>query len=427
MPFLISHHGAYWFQIRVPNCLINRYGHFIRQNLQTNERPLAQQLAYQLASTWLSRFSIERQDVSEIPLPLALAEISYYSAQEHRPPIAETQIPSSSTSHANSSVIESMDNLLDYWRKLHPECTPSTYGQFESVVKEFKKLIKKSPNDLVRTDISKYRDHLFASGLAPATVAKKISFIGTMLQTAFDAGYIQQNVARGMRIPKKKVQSVRRRAFSADELVTIFTSSIYTGNKKFTAMGESAVWIPLLALATGARLEEISQLKTTDLLEDDTYGSLIRISDEGDKQRIKTNSSRRKVPVHTMLLNAGFKDYAKKIKQEGHEWLFPELKPNLHGKRGAEFGRWFARYLRSPKGCHILDRRVVFHSFRHTFKTLCREAQVSEEIHDALTGHVGTTVGRSYGHVPLSALADGISRIKFPIQVAQFVSKRGEK
>jgi len=128
-----------------------------------------------------------------------------------------------------------------------------------------------------------------------------------------------------------------------------------------------------------------------------------------------------------MLLNAGFKDYAKKIKQEGHEWLFPELKPNLHGKRGAEFGRWFARYLRSPKGCHILDRRVVFHSFRHTFKTLCREAQVSEEIHDALTGHVGTTVGRSYGHVPLSALADGISRIKFPIQVAQFVSKRGEK
>ena len=243
-------------------------------------------MAYQLASTWLSRFSIERQDVSEIPLPLALAEISYYSAQEHRPPIAETQIPSSSTSHANSSVIESMDNLLDYWRKLHPECSPSTYGQFESVVKEFKKLIKKSPNDLVRTDISKYRDHLFASGLAPATVAKKISFIGTMLQTAFDAGYIQQNVARGMRIPKKKVQSVRRRAFSADELVTIFTSSIYTGNKKFTAMGESAVWIPLLALATGARLEEISQLKTTDLLEDDTYGSLIRISDEGDKQRI---------------------------------------------------------------------------------------------------------------------------------------------
>jgi len=426
MPFLISHHGTYWFQIRVPNCLNNRYGRFIRQNLQTSERALAQQLAYQLASTWLSRFSIERQDAL-IETPLALADISFYSAQNHKQPIAETPKRSNPISSTDSSVTGSMDNLLAYWRKLHPECSPSTYGQFESVVKEFKKLIKKSPNDLVRTDISSYRDHLFASGLAPATVAKKISFIGTMLQTAFDAGFIQQNVARGMRIPKKKVQAMRRRAFSADELETIFSSSIYTGNKKFAVLGESAIWIPLLALMTGARLEEICQLKTTDLIEDDTYGLLIRISDEGDKQRIKTNSSRRKIPLHAILLDAGFMDYARKIRKEGNEWLFPELKPNLHGKRGAEFGRWFARYLRSPKGCHIIDRRVVFHSFRHTFKTLCREAGISEEIHDALTGHVGTTVGRNYGHVPLAALVDGVSRIKFPIQVAQFVSKRGEK
>jgi len=426
MPFLISHHGTYWFQIRVPNCLNNRYGRFIRQNLQTSERALAQQLAYQLASTWLNRFSIERQDVL-IETPLAIADISFYSDQNHTQPIAETQKRSNSISSTDSSVTGSMDNLLAYWRKLHPECSPSTYGQFASVVKEFRKLIKKAPNDLVRTDISAFRDHLFTSGLAPATVAKKISFIGTMLQTAFDAGFIQQNVARGMRIPKKKVQSVRRRAFSTDELITIFTSSIYNGNKRFSSVGEAAIWVPRLALVTGARLEEICQLKATDLTEDASYGPLMRISDEGKKQRIKTNSSRRTIPLHSMLIDAGFLGYVKKIEQKGHEWLFPELEPNLHGKRGAEFGRWFARYLRSPKGCHIIDRRVVFHSFRHTFKTLCREAGISEEIHDALTGHVGTTVGRNYGHVPLSALVDGVSRIKFPIQLAKTVTEKGEK
>lgn len=56
----------------------------------------------------------------------------------------------------------------------------------------------------------------------------------------------------------------------------------------------------------------------------------------------------------------------------------------------------------------------MFHSLRHTFKSLCRAAGVTEEVHDALTGHRGS-VGRSYGSVPTAVLVDAVERLQVPI------------
>jgi hypothetical protein len=57
----------------------------------------------------------------------------------------------------------------------------------------------------------------------------------------------------------------------------------------------------------------------------------------------------------------------------------------------------------------------VFHSFRHTFKRMCRDAGIGEELHDALTGHSGGGVGRSYGGgFGLKALAEAMRGIEVP-------------
>lgn len=288
--------------------------------------------------------------------------------------------------------------------------------RFQRVVKHAKRTIRKRPSELQRIDVAAYRDKLIASGSARATVSKKIGFISTLLQVAFDAGVLPQNVGRGLRIPKAKVATVRRRAFFPEELEKIFKSPVYREQQRYRGSGgEAAVWLPMIALATGARLEEISQLKTENIILDDKHGPLIRISDEGEGQHVKTYSSRRTIPMHPELVKAGLVEYWEDVAEADHEWLFPELEPAHDGRRGGTYGQWFARYLRSSRGCHILDRRVVFHSFRHTFKTLCREAALPEEIHDALTGHTSASVGRSYGHVPMSALVDAVSRIHFPV------------
>ncbi len=54
------------------------------------------------------------------------------------------------------------------------------------------------------------------------------------------------------------------------------------------------------------------------------------------------------------------------------------------------FGRYLTRI-------GLEDRELVFHSFRHNFKTACRFVNIPTEVHDELTGHRPMTVGGWYG------------------------------
>lgn len=429
--YLVLHHGAFWFQIRVPRALVARYGTLIRQNLQTTDIRTAQPLAYQLAAQWLTRFTLDRTEAAHpsgrSPFPdLTSSESDFLPShaqivpRRHNPVADSSQAdltPPAERSPATPDLAGSIDKLLGYWRETHPEAVASTYREFASVVKEFKKTVRKRPDEIQRTDIAAYRDRLMVAGKARATVSKRVGLISTLLQTAYDAGALPQNVARGIRIPKPKIETFSRRAFSTAELEKVFSSPVYTSGKRHLAGGgEAAAWVPMIALATGARLEEICQLQTADIIIDESHGPLMRVTDEGEGQRVKTSGSRRVIPLHRDLVKAGFLEYHEIVCESGHEWLFPALEPDHDGRRGGNLGKWFARYLRSSRGCGILDKRVVFHSFRHLFKSLCREAGISEEVHDALTGHVNGSVGRGYGHVPISVLVDAVARIEFPIR-----------
>ena len=56
--YLTTHHGSFWFQIRVPVAHQPRYSLRVRTNLQTNDPAVAKTLALRLASDWwLVRFS----------------------------------------------------------------------------------------------------------------------------------------------------------------------------------------------------------------------------------------------------------------------------------------------------------------------------------------------------------------------------------
>jgi hypothetical protein len=65
----------------------------------------------------------------------------------------------------------------------------------------------------------------------------------------------------------------------------------------------------------------------------------------------------------------------------------------------------------------IKNKAVVFHSFRHGS---ARAARVSEDLHDALTGHAGSSVERTYGsrdmvrRLGLETLADAVNKAKYP-------------
>lgn len=434
MAYLITHHGTFWFQIRVPKPLVPVYGTIIRQNLQTKDRKTAQTLAYRLASHWLERFATERPNISPDSVeaesaPTFPSSTDQVASPEPPPnptvafpePESEQPTPRIRQKHARkkpskSEITDTLDGLYEYWRQLNPGCAPSTFREVKAMVREFNRIVRKNPSNLERTDITGFRDRLLKKGSARGTVAKKVGFISTLLQTAVDGGLLPYNVARGLRVPKPKVQLQRRRAITKEELKRIFSSPVYTQGKRYRGGGgEAEVWVPILALATGARLEELCQLMVEDIVNDPEHGPLMRITDEGEQQRVKTMGSRRHVPLHSGVIAAGFLDYVAEVQEQGYDWLFPDLEPDHDGRRGGNFSKWFARYLRSPKGCNIQDQRVVFHSFRHTFKSLAREAGIPEEVHDALTGHCASSVGRGYGHVPTKVLVEAMAKLELPV------------
>ena len=259
--YLTTHHGSFWFQIRVPVAHQPRHGLRVRTNLQTNDPAVAKTLALRLAAEWLVRFSHEPEaPLDEHPLPAEIGQPPLPLVVAPPEPVAPALSRAAQAAPETSDLsphIADMLALYRYWRGLNTDRAPSTVREFERLTRTFDKFMQKTPTQLMRTDITAYRDHLLQRGDARKTVTKKLSFVSAMLQTAYDAGYLPANVARGLKVPRAKVETIKRMSFPKDSLIRIFGTRVYTERARpLAGGGEAIAWVPMLALATGARLEE---------------------------------------------------------------------------------------------------------------------------------------------------------------------------
>jgi integrase len=231
--------------------------------------------------------------------------------------------------------------------------------------------------------------------VSAAAVNKTLGAVRSLLSYAVRQGYIDANPASGVAAlaPRKREDELRR-PFTPDELRTILDAA-------WQQKRAADRWIPWLAAATGARQSELALALVSDVRQEDGIWYL-RITDAGEGRSVKTDGSRRSVPLHPVLIERGLLDYVESLDPDGR--LFPNLKVPPYSKR----------FNRMVDDLGITDPAAVFHSFRHGFKDACRAAGVSEEVHDALTGHSGRSIGRDYGKgVPLSVLAEAIGKITY--------------
>lgn len=103
-------------------------------------------------------------------------------------------------------------------------------------------------------------------------------------------------------------------------------------------------WLPLVQAFTGARLNEVTQLKVSDIAQRDGIWGLT-ITDGGKGQSLKTSSSKRWVPVHPRLLDLGLVAYRDRVAEQGHEDLWPDIPTSRDGRRSDHAGKWFWRLL----------------------------------------------------------------------------------
>ncbi|ELY2765540.1 site-specific integrase [Cronobacter malonaticus] len=203
--------------------------------------------------------------------------------------------------------------------------------------------------------------------------------------------------------------------YTRAELLTIFRSPVFTGQWKppRADFGQALYWLPLLMLYTGARREELAQMLVSDVIQDEATGIWYLSIQPGDDKSIKTGSSRRKVPLHADLLELGFLDYVRSLSATGR--LFPKLQPHPVNGYGHAVGKAWAKYLKEV--VKLTTQASPSHGFRHSFKTLCREAGIETAVSDWITGHAPVNVGGSYGSNPLRRMAEELQR--FPSIAAE--------
>ncbi|ELX1923069.1 site-specific integrase, partial [Escherichia coli] len=138
-------------------------------------------------------------------------------------------------------------------------------------------------------------------------------------------------------------------------------------------------WIILIGRYSGMRQNEICQLYHNDVMKVDGVWCF-RVDNLNPNQTLKTDSSRRFVPINSQLLTLGLLDFIKERK--GH--LFPELTLHL-GSYGHYFSRWFTRF----RGKHGLPE---YHSLRHYAATTFKQNGFPEQFASQVLGHSNATI-----------------------------------
>ncbi len=251
--------------------------------------------------------------------------------------------------------------------------------------------------------------------ISATTVKNSMRKISVVFSYAVELGIISQNPMFGVSVntSKKLVEVGESKGYSPEDIRLLFKSELFKDINTPKPYGMACYWIPLLCRYTGARLEEMAQLRRSDIgkSEEGIYFLNIR---RGEGQRVKTNSSLRHIPIHAHLIELGFLEYVSSVS----DLLFPKLKSNKYGAKSSAFSKWWSQEVKKL-GISI-DQPS--HAFRHAFKTAMRSVEVADTVSDAITGHAPSSVGGDYGDTELAAKKVAVDKLpKLDIKRLQFL------
>lgn len=246
-------------------------------------------------------------------------------------------------------------------------------------------------SEAIREDVSAWVQALRAGGLATPTLANKTGYLASFLEWCVGQGYCapfpsdKHNPAKGVVIYRKKDKRRRTKETGYKPFSTADIQKLFDAENLEKLPGE-ARWGLLLGLYTGARVSEIGQLALDDVLEVDGIPCL-RLTDEQPGQSLKTEASRRTIPIHPHLLELGLLERVRRLRLAGKTRLFPAVKVGSVNGMGNWLSKAFFRYrgevgiLPPGKGKH------GFHSFRSTLIQALQDMRVPAEIRAAYVGH----------------------------------------
>ncbi|WP_177175474.1 site-specific integrase [Cribrihabitans marinus] len=196
-------------------------------------------------------------------------------------------------------------------------------------------------------------------------------------------GYAEEALFADMTVGRKGHQVKDRRPFTQDALERTYEALTSRESQYYTKTSHR--WATLIAMYSGARLNEVCQLQVSDIYQ---VGDIwvFDLNDTGaEGKRLKSSAAIRRVPVHSHLIELGLLTYRDKIAARGHERLFPDYTYSPKHGYGDKLSKWFNRTLMVKLG--IKSDAHVFHGLRHTFATRLGQADVPTERIQFIVGH----------------------------------------
>lgn len=279
-----------------------------------------------------------------------------------------------------------LDQLIELWAKA---VSPAA-GNLSHTRTYAKEFATYAGTDVVAEITSRmakrWKLELQGSGLALNSCKARIRAMSALFGQAVQHEYIDANPFQRIGSwPKTETRS-RRRPFTQQEAVAVL--------KEAKQRDGWVWWLFLLGATTGARITEIAQLRTIDLQLDRPDGiPAFAITHQPDHQwptRTKNSGSVRVLPIPEPVLRAGFIEWAK---AQPAGYLF-----RVRGG-GSAVARASAVAGDVIRSAGISDPTVVFHSLRHLFEDLMRDAKpgINYAVAQAITGRITSGSERFYG------------------------------
>ena len=242
---------------------------------------------------------------------------------------------------------------------------------------------------LRNTEILALNKELKRPCLSESSIRDYMHKVSSFFEWCMHNEYTDVNPFKSLKFRKTTRDSDSKQHYSKEHLYKIFSNE---GFNKSPFKKKYQYWLPILAYYTGARLNELCQLYTDDIVEVDGVWC-IQIRATRKDQRLKNLNSERTVPIHQQLLNLGFIEF---VQHEQGGRIFNELSLQRDGY-GAVASKWFGRFKKSLG----FNRGFDFHSFRHTVTTNLKNQQINVDVAASLLGHSTNSItydryGKSY-------------------------------
>lgn len=227
-------------------------------------------------------------------------------------------------------------------------------------------------------------------------------------------------------LPTRVSRPKRRMSWSLERLSQLLRSPIYLGTSTPTQRGRKATarkrfiirdaiyWVPLFMITMGVRPEEILQAAVPDVLRRD--GILCLFLGGEEDAMLKSEQSRRVLPIPQILLDLGFREWIVERKKAGETWLFPEIQPDKnHGRRSQIFGDRLRNLLKTLK---LQSDREDIYAMRRTLSSKLLQIGIETGTRQKILGHLeGSTVDRHYSDHGLLELKDILDSLDYGIIV----------